>query len=67
MVDGSTGVEYIQINKRREQMKLVVQNGQIAIWEIAESYGSDFYVYVGEKLIRVCPSLGMARDVAASY
>lgn len=48
-------------------MKLVSKNGQIAIWEIPESYGSDFYVYAGEKLIRVCPSLGMASDVAASY
>lgn len=48
-------------------MRLVAKSGQIAIWEITESYGSDFYVYVGDKLIRVCPSLGMARDVAASY
>lgn len=27
----------------------------------------EFYVYNGEKLIRVCPSLGMAREVAAGY
>lgn len=25
----------------------------------------EFYVYQGEKLIRVCPSIGMAREVAA--
>lgn len=37
----------------------------VQIIEIKESYGSDFYVYKGEKLIRVCPSIGMAREVAA--
>lgn len=26
----------------------------------------EFYVYHGERLIRVCPSIGMAREVAAS-
>lgn len=26
----------------------------------------EFYVYHGDKLIRVCPSIGMAREVAAS-
>ena len=25
----------------------------------------DYYVYLGEKLIRVCPSEGMAREIAA--
>lgn len=35
------------------------------IVEVREAYGSDWYVYVGDKLIRVCPSLGMAREVAA--
>lgn len=37
------------------------------IHEVRETYGSDFYVYVGPKLIRVCPSLAMAREVAAAY
>ncbi len=37
----------------------------IRIIEISEVYGSDFYVYQGEKLIRVCPSIGMAREIAA--
>lgn len=37
----------------------------IAIIEVRESYGSDFYVYLGSKLVRVCPSIGMAREVAA--
>jgi hypothetical protein len=27
----------------------------------------EYAVYVGEKLIRVCPSIGMAREVAAGY
>lgn len=26
---------------------------------------SEFYVYKGQKLIRVCPSIGMAEEVAA--
>jgi hypothetical protein len=26
---------------------------------------TEFYVYRGEKLVRVCPSIGMAREVAA--
>lgn len=38
---------------------------KVSIVEVRESYGSDFYVYQGEKLIRVCPSIGMAREVAA--
>lgn len=37
----------------------------VQIIEVVESYGSDFYVYLGEKLVRVCPSIGMAREVAA--
>jgi hypothetical protein len=40
---------------------------EVTIQEVRETYGSDFYVYVGSKLIRVCPSIGMAREVAASY
>lgn len=30
-------------------------------------YRNEFYVYVGSKLVRVCPSIGMAREVAAAY
>lgn len=37
------------------------------IHEVREAYGRDFYVYVGSKLVRVCPSLAMAREVAAAY
>lgn len=39
----------------------------VKIIKIRESYGFDWYVYVGQKLIRVCPSEGMAREVAAGY
>jgi hypothetical protein len=27
---------------------------------------TEFYVYRGDVLVRVCPSIGMAREVAAS-
>ena len=27
---------------------------------------TEFYVYAGAKLVRVCPSIGMAREVAAN-
>jgi len=46
-------------------MKLISQKGSIAIWEVLESYGSDFYVYNGVDLVRVCPSIGMAYEIAA--
>ena len=38
---------------------------KIQIIPVRESYGLDFYVYHGDKLIRVCPSIGMAQEVAA--
>lgn len=37
----------------------------VQIIEIQESYGSDFYVYRGETLVRVCASIGMANEVAS--
>ena len=37
----------------------------VQIIEVRESYGSDFYVYQDDQLIRVCPSIGMANEVAA--
>lgn len=37
----------------------------VEIIKVKESYGFDYYVYKGDKLIRVCPSEGMAREVAA--
>lgn len=37
----------------------------VRIIKVQENYGFDFYIYKGNKLIRVCPSEGMAREVAA--
>ena len=37
----------------------------VKIIRVRESYGFDYKVYKGETLIRVCPSIGMAREVAA--
>ena len=39
----------------------------VQIIKVRESYGYDWYVFVGEKLIRVCPSKGMADEVASGY
>jgi hypothetical protein len=38
---------------------------KVQIIKVRESYGFDYYVYSGDKLIRVCPSEGMAREVAS--
>ncbi|MDB5707838.1 MAG: hypothetical protein JWN66_4954 [Sphingomonas bacterium] len=43
-------------------MTTVFIHGQIACY-LADG---EYYVYAGVKLIRVCPSIGMAREVAAS-
>jgi hypothetical protein len=48
-------------------MQLIEKHGQIEIWEIEEAWGFDYFVYgvtVGGDPI-CCPSLGMAREVAA--
>ncbi len=45
-------------------MRLILKNGPIEIWEV----GNEFFVY-GVTLSgdpRICPSLGMAHEVAAS-
>ena len=39
----------------------------VEIIEIKEPHGIDYYVYAGAKLVRVCPSRGMAEEVAAGY
>jgi hypothetical protein len=49
----------------RSTTEAIMAERQITIHEVRESYGSDFYVYAGSSLIRTCPSLGMAREVAA--
>lgn len=48
-------------------MKLIEKRGQIEIWEVTEAHGPDYYVYgvtVGGDPV-ICPSLGMAREIAA--
>jgi hypothetical protein len=42
---------------------LVYQNGNAAVYEL----DGEFYVYAGQSLKRVCPSIGMAREVAAGW
>lgn len=43
-------------------MRLVFDHaGAVECWEI----DGEFYVYAGDKLLRVCPSIGMAREIAA--
>ena len=48
-------------------MTLIESGPGYEIWEAKEHYGSDFYVFgvyhSGDP--RVCPSIGMAREVAA--
>jgi len=39
----------------------------VQIITVRETYGNDYYVYVGQKLVRVCPSIDMANAVAAAY
>ena len=49
-------------------MKRIYQEGSVEIWAVEEEHGTDFYVYgiteSGDPT--VCPSLDMAREVAAS-
>lgn len=47
-------------------MKLIYKSGAVEIWEVAEAYGSDFYVYGVAADVRVCPSIGMARALVAA-
>lgn len=46
-------------------MKIIYERGNVQIIEVQERHGPDFYVYAGVHLVRVCPSVGMAREVAA--
>ena len=46
---GATGFRPLSMSKRVEVVPM----------------GGEFYVYQGEKLLRVCPSIGMANEVAA--
>ncbi len=46
---------------------LIFKSGKVEIWRVVESYGEEFMVYGvtqgGDPI--VCPSIGMAREVAA--
>jgi hypothetical protein len=46
---------------------LVFKSKAIEIWAISESWGTDYWVYgvTASGDPRVCPSLGMAHEVAA--
>lgn len=50
-------------------MKLMSKSGNVEVWQVWEDYGhgpvDEYYVYEGDRLVRVCPSLGMANEVAA--
>lgn len=43
--------------------RIVLETAKVSIIEA----DGEFYVYAGVKLVRVCPSEGMARSVAAAY
>lgn len=48
-------------------MRIIFKQGRVEIWQVRETYGFDFYVYGITKNgdPRVCPSEGMARELAA--
>ena len=48
-------------------MRMIFKQGLIEIWEVAEAWGFDYYVYgvTASGDPRVCPSIGMAYEVAA--
>lgn len=47
-------------------MQLIFRVGQVEVWSVEESHGTDYYVYgvtnSGDPV--VCPSIGMARAIA---
>ena len=49
-------------------MKQIFKSGPVEIWRVNEPWGLEFYVYgvtqSGDP--RVCPSIGMAYEVAAN-
>lgn len=47
-------------------MTLIYKRGKVEIWAVSEPWGTDYYVYGILSDPRVCPSLGMAYEVAAS-
>lgn len=45
-------------------MTLIFKAGAIEIWAVTETWGTDYYVYGLTRDPRVCPSIGMAFEVA---
>lgn len=66
---GICNVQYVSRECKRERAtKMQIEKtSRYEIWAIREDYGMDYYVYsIGcVKLYRVCPSIGMAREIAA--
>ena len=50
----------------RRNMELIFKSGAVEIWAVTESYGTDYYVYGIRRDPVVCPSLGMAKSMAAA-
>jgi hypothetical protein len=48
-------------------MELIYRQGRIEIWAVSEAWGIDYWVYgvTASGDPKVCPSLGMAHEVAA--
>ena len=46
-------------------MERIYESGAVEIWR--DRRLDEFYVYCDGKLVRVCPSLGMAHEVAGGY
>jgi hypothetical protein len=44
-------------------MHLILKTARTEIWH--DPRMDEFYVYCGVKLVRVCPSIGMAHEVEA--
>ncbi len=44
-------------------MRLILKTARTEIWQ--DPRLGEFYLYCGVKLVRVCPSIGMAREIAA--
>ena len=46
-------------------MNLIASYADIEIYH--DTRADEYYVYACNRLVRVCPSIGMAREVAARY
>lgn len=46
-------------------MKRIWNEGNLEIWH--DIRADEFYAYAADKLIRVCPSIGMAHEVLAGH